>query len=315
MSKMFQRVAFLASIVISTQHLIVSGFSASPLTSKRIAPRSITVLNENNGSGPSSAAAKAAELKQKAEDAKRKAQELRSVAEAKAAAAMKAVKQVNDNVDNEAQTSQVIAQETLQMNAQSEDVKESRSKASSRVVISDGAIIPINESTIEFTAGVIGGAAALVLGGGPIFAVVAAAAANYLSRKDDLGEINELIQGISRASLETFNWFAKLDSKYRMIGKLQESLDESLNKLKNSGGENAETIANIEESIGKTTKQLQELAVETDFFEGAKQALGAVGDVLETSVDKAASANQEYKLTERASGAVKKAIEKVKSSE
>ena len=40
-----------------------------------------------------------------------------------------------------------------------------------------------------------------------------------------------------------------------------------------------------------------------------------MGDVLETSVDKAASANQEYKLTERASGAVKKAIEKVKSSE
>jgi chromosome segregation ATPase len=258
-------------------------------------------------------------LKRKAEDAKRKAQELRSVAEAKAAAAMKAVKEANDKVAStggaEAQAQQVIAQETQKMNAQADAVKEARNKASSRVVISDGAIIPINESTIEFTAGVLGGTAALVLGGGPVLAVVAAAAANYLSRKDDLGEINELVQGISRASLETFNWFAKLDTKYSLVGKLQETLEDAINKLKTSGGESAETIASIEKTVSQTTKQLQELAKETDFLEGTKQALGAVGDVIETSVDKAASVNKEYKLTERATGAVKKAIDKAQSVE
>ena len=311
----FQRVAFLASLLISAHHLEVSGFSTNPISSHRISPRISTILRD---APESSAAAKAAELKRKAEDAKRKAQELRSIAEAKAAAAMKAVKEANDKVSTggaEAQAQQVIARETQKMNFQAGAVEQTRNKASSRVVIGDGAIIPINESTIEFTAGVLGGTAALVLGGGPVLAVVAAAAANYLSRKDDLGEVNELIQGISRASLETFNWFAKLDSKYSMMGKLQKTLEDSIDKLKNSNAENAETIAGIEQTISKTTKQLQELASEIDFFEGTKQALGAVGDVIETSVDKAASANQEYKLTERASGAVKKAIDKAQNIE
>jgi putative lipase involved disintegration of autophagic bodies len=48
---------------------------------------------------------------------------------------------------------------------------------------------------------------------------------------------------------------------------------------------------------------------------GGNTALGAFGDVVKTSVDKAASANQEYKLTERATGAVKKTIDKAKSLE
>jgi len=277
-----------------------------------------TILRAGNGAPESSAAAKAAELKRKAEDAKRKAQELRSVAEAKAAAAMKAVKQANDKIastDAEVQAQQVIAKETQKMAAQADAVEEVRTKASSRVVVNDGALIPVNEATIEFTAGIIGGTTALVLGGGPVLAVVAAAAANYLSRKDDFGEVNELIQGISRASLETFNWFAKLDSKYSVVGKLQETLEDAINKLKNSSGESAEAIASIEKTVSQTTKQLQELAADTDFFEGTKQALGAFGDVIETSLDKAASANQEYKLTERATGAVKKAIDKAKSLE
>ena len=49
-------------------------------------------------------------------------------------------------------------------------------------------------------------------------------------------------------------------------------------------------------------------------LKGGKQALGAVGDVLETSIDKAVDANQEYKLTERAAEAARKAIEKAKES-
>jgi chromosome segregation ATPase len=314
----FQRVAFLASLFVSAQYLNVSGFSANPLSSQRL-PQSTTILREGNGVPESSAAAKAAELKRKAEDAKRKAEELKRVAEAKAAAAMKAVKQANDKAQSsggtEAAAQQMIAQETQKMNAQADAVKEASNKASARVVIKEGAIIPINESTIEFTAGVLGGTAALIMGGGPVLAVVAAAAANYLSKKNELGEVNELVQGISRASLETFNWFAKLDSKYSLLGKLQQSLNDSIEKLKNSSGENAETIASIEKTVSQTTKQLQDLAAETDFFEGTKQLLGAAGDVIETSVDKAASANKEYKLTERASEALKSAIDKAKASE
>ena len=96
----FQRVAFLASIFLSTQHLeYVSAFGVNPLSSNnRQVPLSVTSLRESgSGSPESSAATRAAELKRKAEDAKRKAEELKRVAETKAAAAMKAVKQANDN--------------------------------------------------------------------------------------------------------------------------------------------------------------------------------------------------------------------------
>lgn len=193
---------------------------------------------------------------------------------------------------------------------------ESRDKASTRIANdpADGAIIPINSANVEFTSGILGGALALAFGASPILAVVAAAAANYVAKKDDLGEVNELVQGLSKASLNTVNWFARLDSKYTIVGKLSESLDNSLNELKNSEGKNADTVKKLEDTVSKTTKQIQQLADDIDFIEGGKQALGAVGEVLETSIDKAFDANKEYKLTERATGAAKKAIEKAKDS-
>jgi len=178
-----------------------------------------------------------------------------------------------------------------------------------------GQIIPINAANVEFTSGILGGALALAFGASPIFAVVAAAASNYIAKKDDLGEVNELVQGLSKASLNTVNWFARLDSKYLIVGKLSESLDNTLNDLKNSEGKNAETVRQLEDTVSKTTKQIQQLANEIDLIEGGKQALGAVGEVLETSIDKAFDANKEYKLTERATGAAKKAIEKVKDGQ
>merc|ERR1712127_286286 len=96
---------------------------------------------------------------------------------------------------------------------------ETREKASARVANDPaaGAIIPINSDNIEFTSGVLGGALALALGASPVFAVVAAAAANYVSKKEDLGEVTELVQAISKASLNTINWFARLDSKYAIV--------------------------------------------------------------------------------------------------
>ena len=100
------------------------------------------------------------------------------------------------------------------------------------------------------------------------------------------------------------NWFAKLDSKYLVLGKLSDQLDAQITKLKNSEGESAETIRKIEESLAKTSKQISDLAEEIDLIEGSKQALGAVGEVIETSVDKAVDANRQYKFTERAANVV-----------
>jgi hypothetical protein len=121
--------------------------------------------------------------------------------------------------------------------------------------------------------------------------------------------LNEFVQAISKASLNSINFLARLDSKYAILSKISASLDKAINDLKSDEG-NAETFKKIEDSV----KQIQTLADEIDLLEGGKQALGAVGDVLETSIDKAVDANEEYKLTERAAEAAKKAIEKAKSA-
>eukprot|EP00581_Thalassiosira_minuscula_P016852 CAMPEP_0183730846 /NCGR_PEP_ID=MMETSP0737-20130205/33740_1 /TAXON_ID=385413 /ORGANISM="Thalassiosira miniscula, Strain CCMP1093" /LENGTH=312 /DNA_ID=CAMNT_0025963429 /DNA_START=99 /DNA_END=1037 /DNA_ORIENTATION=- len=309
----FQRVAFLAA---SALFLLVqlpqdaSGFGVNPLSVK-LPPQSKTAIYAGEP-GPYE---KAAELRKKAEDAKRKAEELKKVAEQKAEAAMVAVKKANDKSAAELKKEEpAAAKKTPTPPA---PPKESRDKASTRVVNdpSDGAIIALSRENIEFTSGVLGGALALVLGASPVLAVVAAAATNYVSKKDDFGEANELVQGISKASLSTFNWFAKLDSKYSLVGKLSESLDKSIQELKASEGESAQTVKQIEETVSKTSKQLQKLAEEIDLIEGGKQALGAVGEVVETSIDKAVDANKEYKLTDRAAEAAKKAVENAKESQ
>lgn len=224
---------------------------------------------------------------------------------------MVAVKKANDK------SAKLAEKATAKKPAPPAPPKEPReNKASARAVgdPSEGAIIPINSENIEFTSGILGGALALALGASPVLAVVAAAAANYVSKKDDLGEVNELVQAVSKASLDTVNWFAKLNSKYTVLGKLSESLDKSLDDLKKSEGENAEAVKKLGETVSKTSSQIKQLADEIDLLEGGKQALGAVGEVLETSIDKAINANKEYKLTERATGAAKKAIEKAKDS-
>lgn len=309
----YQRViAFVAATCIVTQQAQdVSGFGVNhPLTATRLARQSTTAIR----AGPS-ASEKAAELRKKAEEAKRKAEELKKVAEQKAEAAMIAVKKASDSSSAKSATAAAAKPEPAVAKTPTPPAPKP-DKASTRIVNDplDGAIIPINSETVEFTSGILGGALALALGASPVFAVVAAAAANYVSKKDDLGEVTELVQAISKASLNTINWFAKLDSKYAIVGKLSESLDKSLDQLKNSEGESAETVKQIEERVAKTSKQIQQIADEIDLIEGGKQALGAVGDVLETSIDKAVDANKEYKLTERAAGAAKKAIEKAKES-
>mmetsp|Transcript_2551 Transcript_2551/g.5455 ORF Transcript_2551/g.5455 Transcript_2551/m.5455 type:complete len:305 (+) Transcript_2551:131-1045(+) len=298
----FQRVAFAAAIFLVAQHpQDVSGFGVNPITSKRVT-QSTTVMRAEP-----SASEKAAELRKKAEAAKKKATELKKVAEKKAEAAMMAVKKANDR-NAAANAPKKPTPPTPKSEAPKADKASTRSYADPSL----GGIIPINEETVEFTSGVLAGALALAFGASPVLAVVAAAAANYISKKDGLGELNEFVQGVTKASLNTFNWFGRLDSKYTILGKLTDSLDKSLDDLKNSEGENAETLKKIEETISKTTRQIQELADEIDFIEGGKQALGAVGDVVETTIDKAVGVNKEYKLSERAADAAKKAMDKAK---
>ncbi|KAL3826849.1 hypothetical protein ACHAXA_005691 [Cyclostephanos tholiformis] len=272
---------------------------------------------------------RAAILRARAEEAKRKAEELRKVAETKAEAVMVAMKKNAEDggygasgvggveVSSEASSSSTSSTRIPVAPSVPPKAVASSSSSTSRSSVDSsspgGSIIPINRENVEFASGVLAGGLALALGASPVLAIVAAAAVNYVSKKDDLGELHELVQGLSRASLTTINWLAKLDSKYAILGKLSDSLERSIGELKNStDAESAETFKAIEETVSKTTRQIQKLADEIDLLEGGKQALGAMGEVLETSIDKAVDANKEYKLTERAAEAAKKALERAK---
>ena len=279
----------------------------NPIAAQRVFPPAVATVFRSEP--PTSASEKAQELRKRAEEAKRKAEELKKVAEQKAEAVMVAVKKANE-IDPAATASKpIMAPPTtpLKMEETSSDKSSTHTAKNNDV---GSAIIPINSENVEFTSGILGGALALALGASPVLAIVAAAAANYISKKEDLGELNEFIQAISKASLNSVNFLARLDAKYTILGKISESLDKSISDLKKSDGGTAETFKKIEDSL----KQIQQLADEIDLLEGGKQALGAVGDVLETSIDKAVDANEEYKLTERAAEAAKKAIEKAKAA-
>lgn len=94
-----------------------------------------------------------------------------------------------------------------------------------------GALVPIKEETIEFTAGLIGGAVGFAVGG-PVLAAVGAAAANYASKTDK--EIGEVVQAVSKASIEVYNYLATLDAKYEVLTKAQGSLEDALEKVKSA---------------------------------------------------------------------------------
>ena len=94
------------------------------------------------------------------------------------------------------------------------------------------------------------------------------------------------------------------DSLEAVIGRLQKSEE--------SGATTSPaTLNKVEEAISSVTRQLEKFANDNDLVEGGKQALGVVGDVIETAVDKAGDANREYKLTERVAGAAKNAAKGV----
>lgn len=174
-----------------------------------------------------------------------------------------------------------------------------------------GALVPIKDETVEFTAGLIGGAAGFAVGG-PVLAAVGAAAANYVSKMD--GEVTDVVQAVSKSSIQVFNYLAGLDSKYEVLTKAKNSLQESLDKLKNSGSVDASTIDKVETALANTNKKIKEINDEYDLVGGGVTALGVIGDLVEKAIVKAGELNEEYMLTSKAKAALSNAVDKAKEA-
>ena len=82
-----------------------------------------------------------------------------------------------------------------------------------------------------------------------------------------------------------------------MTDKAGSQLKDQLNKLK--AGSSGETIAKVEDALGKATSKFAELDKEYDLVEKGKQALGYAGDLSAKAIDKGIELNAEYKLTDQ----------------
>jgi len=171
-----------------------------------------------------------------------------------------------------------------------------------------GKIVPVKEETVQFTAGIIGGVAGLAVGG-PVIGAIGACIANYASKNEE--EVGEIIQAVSRTSIEIYNYLVKLDNKYTVLESAQSSLAEAIEKVKKDG--NSETLEQLEKAYDSTTSKINEINDEYDLVGAGMTALGVVGDLVEKAVVKAGELNEEYKLTDKALESVKGAVETAKA--
>jgi hypothetical protein len=174
-----------------------------------------------------------------------------------------------------------------------------------------GALVPIKEETVEFTAGILGGAAGFLLGG-PILAAIGAATANYISKLD--GEPTDVVQAVSKSTIQVYNYLTTLDQKYEVLNKAKSSLSKALDKLKNQDSVDAETVAKVESALASTTSKINEINDEYDLVGGATTALGVIGDLVEKAIKKAGELNEEYQLTDKALGSLQGAVAKAKEA-
>ncbi|KAI2500956.1 hypothetical protein MHU86_13501 [Fragilaria crotonensis] len=176
---------------------------------------------------------------------------------------------------------------------------------------SGGKLVPIKEETVEFTAGILGGAAGFLIGG-PVLGAVGAAAANYASKLDN--DVADVISGISKTSIQVYNYLTQLDSKYEILTKAKASLEDSLTKLKAQGSVDPATIEKVESALATTTSKIAEINDEYDLVGAGTTALGVIGDLVEKAVKKAGELNEEYKLSDKAKEALSSAVAKAKEA-
>merc|ERR1712216_792665 len=105
-----------------------------------------------------------------------------------------------------------------------------------------------------------------------------AAAGNYAANQES---------GVGKVSLDVYNFLLKINGKYDLTDKAGAQLKDQLNKLK--AGSSGETIAKVEDALGKATSKFAELDKEYDLVEKGKQALGYAGDLSAKAIDMASS--------------------------
>lgn len=176
------------------------------------------------------------------------------------------------------------------------------------------AIVPINEATIEFTSGVVGGVAGFALAG-PAGSVFGASVFNFLSRQVE-GDLTEAISNTAKKSIELYNYMAKLDAKYQILARSKKSLSSSIHKIKSSKNispEALEAAEKMELKLALVAKKIDDINGEYDLTNNLILAFDKFGDIVERTVKKSVEFekknNVSGKLMQAWSQAIEKALE------
>ncbi len=181
------------------------------------------------------------------------------------------------------------------------------------------AIVPINESTVQFTAGALGGAAGFIAGG-PILGIVTASVFNYLSRKEEDRSLSasatttspkKIVDTASQTVLLAYNYVAQFEKKNKIVDSIFKFLERITDKAKETDTPASEVLLSLEQTLGGIANKVEELNDDYDIVGGLGTVLDSVGDLVEISVDKVVELNEEYKFTDRAVDAAKVVVGKV----
>ncbi|KAL3788555.1 hypothetical protein ACHAW5_009401 [Stephanodiscus triporus] len=185
------------------------------------------------------------------------------------------------------------------------------------------AIVPINEASVQFAAGALGGVVGLVLGG-PILGAVAASAFNYISRKEDdrsssssslttreTVTAKRVVDTASQTALLAYNFIAQFERDNKVVDSVLRFLESAVDGLKGTDSPGVDALVALESTLGGIANKVEEWNDDYDLLGGAGTVLDSVGDLVEIGVDKVVELNGEYKLTDRAIGVIKVAVERV----
>jgi hypothetical protein len=128
------------------------------------------------------------------------------------------------------------------------------------------------------------------------------------------GEVTDVVQAVSKSSIQIFNYLYSMDKKYEILDKAKKSLESALDKLKSGDNVDPEAVSKVENALKSTTDKIAEINDEYDLVGAGMTALGVVGDLVEKAVKKASELNEEYALSDKAITSLKGAVAKAKDA-
>lgn len=165
-----------------------------------------------------------------------------------------------------------------------------------------GIIIPVNEDSIKASSAVVGGLAGFAFGG-PLFAVIFAAATNYIASQDN--EVSEVTLGVGQVSLQTWNFILKLNNKYDLTGAASDVAGQAVDKIKEKDEKGV--ISKIEDVAVTAVKTAGDLNEEYDLKTKAANVIGSAGQLSNKAIEKGIELNEEYEITSKVGSKVKDA--------